>query len=93
VEPAVGIGRQPEKTMDHQPDPALAQEDEPGLTEPEPTPAWAEDAPALPAMPPSPAHDLRESPFANPFGTSKTTTSASHVPAFFGAPDTESPSL
>jgi hypothetical protein len=49
------------------------------------------DAPPPPPMPPSPAHDLSESVVANSFSSSETTPSASHVPAFFAAPDTRVP--
>ena len=90
IYPAAWLGRQQEKNIAPQPDPALAQEEEEaGLTEP--PPGWAEDAPAPPAMPPNSVYDLSESAFANPFSSSETTPSASHVPAFFAAPDTRVP--
>jgi hypothetical protein len=92
IYPAAWLGRRQEKNIDLQPDPALAQEEEEaGLTEPQPTPGWAEDAPTPPAMPPGPVYDLSESASTNPFSASETTPSASHVPAFSAAPDTRVP--
>ena len=85
-----------EKTIDPQPDPALAQEeDEPGLTEPETAPGSAGDAPPPPGPAPNPISNPifapSESAFFNRFSSSETVPSASHVPAFFSAPDTRVP--
>jgi hypothetical protein len=81
------------KTIDPQPDPALAQEqDELGPDEPETTPAAAADAPPPPpVMPLGPAYDRSESVFANLFHPSETTPRAPQAPAFVSAPDTRSP--
>jgi hypothetical protein len=53
AEPAVGLGRQQEKTIEPEPDPALAQEDDSGLAEPETTPNSAQDAPPPPGATPA----------------------------------------
>ncbi|MGB8535548.1 MAG: hypothetical protein WCD57_03975, partial [Acidobacteriaceae bacterium] len=92
--PAVGLGRQQEKTIDPEPDPALAQEeDDSGLAEPETTPNSAQDAPPPPGTPPnpipSPIFDRSESAFANRFGPSQTTSWAPD--AFDSAPGTRAP--
>jgi hypothetical protein len=96
---AAWLDRQQEKNIDPQPDPALAQEEDEaacpacpgvpwgvpwGLTESEPTPGPAEDAPPPPAMPLGPAFDPSESAFVNHFHSSETTPSAP-------APDTRRP--
>jgi hypothetical protein len=87
VEPAVGLGRHEGHNLDHQPDPALAQEEEPGLNDPEPTPGSAGDAP-LPLSPtPNPVFDSIESFFANPLSSLEATRAASHTSAFFPALD------
>jgi hypothetical protein len=103
---AAWLGRQQEKNIDPQPDPALAQkEDDPacpacpgkpwgvpwGLTESEPTPGPAEDAPPPPVMPLGPAFDPSESAFVNHFHSSETTPWAPLAPSFGSAPDTRSP--
>jgi hypothetical protein len=81
---AVGLGQQQEKSINHQPDSALAQEDEPGLAKPGLTSNVAEQAP-----PPSgPAFDPSESAIATLLRASETTVSAQYVPAFMSAPDT-----
>jgi hypothetical protein len=58
-----------------------------GLTESEPIPGPAEDAPP----PLGPAFDPSESAFANLFHSSENTPRAPHVPAFVSAPDTRKP--
>ena len=90
--PAAWRGRQQEKAIDPQPDPALAQEeDELRPAEPEPTPAAAADAPPPPAMPLGPAYDRSKSVFANLFHPSETTPWTPQSPAFVPAPDTRIP--
>ena len=93
---AAWLDEQQRKTIDPPPAPALAQEeDEPGLAEPETTPAPAGDAPPPPGPAPNPIFDPifapSESAFANRFSSSETTPSAPHAPAFFSAPDTRVP--
>jgi hypothetical protein len=93
VEPAVGLGRQQEKNIDPQPDPALAQEEnEHSSAEPETTPTAAANVPPpLPAMPLGPAYDRSESVFTNLFHPSETTPRAPQASAFFAAPDPRVP--
>jgi hypothetical protein len=89
---AAWLGRQKEKAIDPQPDPALAQEeDELRPTEPEPTRAAAADAPPPPAMPIGPAYDRSQSVFANLFHPSETTPWAPQAPASVPARDTRVP--
>jgi hypothetical protein len=84
---AAWLREQQGKTVDPQPGPALAQEeDEPGLAEPEPTPGSAADAPPPPGITSAPS----ESGFANRFSPSETTPSAPHALVFV-APDTRVP--
>jgi hypothetical protein len=90
--PAVGLGRQQEKAIDPQPDPAFAQEeDEAAPAEPQTTPAAAVYAPPPPAMPLGPAYDRSESPFVSLFHPSETTPRAPQAPGFFPAPDPRVP--
>jgi hypothetical protein len=90
IYPAAWLGKQQGKTIDPQPDPALAQEeDEPGLAEPEP--GSAGDAPPPPGTTPSPIFDLSESAFANRLSPSEATPAAPPAPAFVSAPDTRVP--
>jgi hypothetical protein len=90
---AAWLDKQQEKTIDPQPGPALAQEeDEPrGPTESEPTPGPAENAPPPPVMPLGPAFDPSESAFVNHFHSSETAPWAPRPPAFVSAPDTRGP--
>ncbi len=90
IYPAVGLPGQPEKNLDPQPDPALAQEeDEPGLAGPETTPGWAQDAPPPPS--PNAIFDPSESAIANSSSFPETPPPASFGPASFAAPDTRAP--
>jgi hypothetical protein len=92
IYPAAWLGKQQGKTIDPQPGPALAQEeDEPGLAEPEPAPGSAGDAPPPPGITPSPIFDPSESAFANRFSPSEATPSVPPAPAFVSAPDTRVP--
>jgi hypothetical protein len=92
IYPAAWLGKQQGKTIDPQPGPALAEEeDEPSLAEPETTPGSAGDAPPPPGTTPSPIFDPSESAFANRFSSSETTPSAPPAPAFVSAPDTRVP--
>jgi hypothetical protein len=86
------LREQQAKTINSQPDPALAQEEDVlGPAKPEPTPAAAVDAPPPPAMPLGPAYDRSESVFASLFHASETTPRAPQAAAFVSAPDTRSP--
>jgi hypothetical protein len=88
INPAAWPGRQQDKTIDPQSDPALAQEeDEPGLTEPGPTTGSEGDAPP-PTYPTSSPSDFA---FANRVLSSEARPPASHVPTMFSAPNTISP--
>jgi hypothetical protein len=78
---AAWLGKQQGKTTDPQPGPALAEEeDEPDLTEPEPT-----QGPAAYAPPPPGTFDPSESASANRSSSWET------APAFVSAPDTRVP--
>jgi hypothetical protein len=88
VEPAVGLGRHQENKIDHQPDPALAQEEEnPGVTCPATTPGSAGNAPPPLSPTPNPIFGSIESFFANALSSSDPTRAASHASAFFPALD------
>ena len=81
------LREQQAKTIDPQPDLALAQEeDDPGLTEPELT-----HVPAAPHRSIGPAFNPSESAFVSLFHPSEPTPSAPYVPAFVSAPDTRKP--
>ncbi len=81
-------GEQRAKTIDPQPGPALAQEeDEPGVAEPGHEPGSAGDAPPPPGSTLHPS----ESAFANRFSPSETTPSEPYAPSFAFAPDTRVP--
>jgi hypothetical protein len=84
---AASLRDQQGKTIDPQPDPAIAEEEEPGLAEPEPAPASAADAPPPPAI----AFDPSDSAFANRLSFSETTPPAPHAFMFVSAPDTRVP--
>jgi hypothetical protein len=85
--PAAGLCRHEGHNLDHQPDPALAQEEDPGLNDPEPTPGSAGDAPQPLSPTPNPFFDSIESFFANPLSSLEATRAASHTSAFFPALD------
>jgi hypothetical protein len=92
IYPAAWLRRQQGETIDPQPGPALVEEeDEPNLAEPEPAPGSAGEAPPPPGTTPNPIFDPSGSAFANPFGSSETTSSAPHAPVFASAPDTRVP--
>jgi hypothetical protein len=92
IYPAAWLGRRQEKTIDPQPDPALAQEeDELRPADPEPTPVATAAAPPPPAMPLGPAYDRSQSVFANLFHPSETTPWTPQAPAFVPARDTRVP--
>jgi hypothetical protein len=85
------LRRQQEKTIEPQPDPALSREqDDPGLTDPEPTSEnpLASAAAAPPAI--GPAFNPGEPVFADLLHASGTVPSAPHAP-FVSAPDTRKP--
>jgi hypothetical protein len=85
---AAWLGGQEGKTIDPQPGPALAQEeDEPGVIEPEPESGSAGDAPPAPG----PTFHPSASAFANRFSPSETTPSEPYAPVFAFAPDTRVP--
>ena len=103
---AAWLREQPGKTIDPQPGPALAQEEDeparparpasPGVPrsvpwKPEPTPGSAGDAPPPPGITPSPIFDPSESAFANRFSPSEATPSSPPAPAFVSAPDSGVP--
>jgi hypothetical protein len=93
---AAWLRKQPGETIDPQPGPAIAQEEDepasPGVPwEPEPTPGSAGDAPPPPGITPSPIFDLSESAFANRFSPSEAPPSAPPAHAFVSAPDTRVP--
>jgi hypothetical protein len=80
------LREQQAKTIDPQPDPALAQEgDDPGLTEPELTPV-----PEAPHRPIGPAFNPSESAFASLFRASENAP-LTHASAFVSAPATRAP--
>ena len=96
IYPAAWLRDQPGKTVDPQPDPAIAQEEDeparPGVPwKPDPTPGSAADAPPPPCITPSPIFDPSESAFANRFSPSEATPSSPPAPAFVSAPDTRVP--
>jgi hypothetical protein len=92
IYPAAWLADQQRKTIDPQPGPALVDEEaEPNLAEPEPAPGSAGEAPPPPGTTPNPIFDPSGSAFANPFGSSETTSSAPHAPVFASAPDTRVP--
>ncbi|MGB8534768.1 MAG: hypothetical protein WCD57_00015, partial [Acidobacteriaceae bacterium] len=92
IYPAAWLGRQQQKAIDPQPDPALAQEeDELRPADPEPTPVATAAAPPPPAMPLGPAYDRSQSVFANLFHPSETTPWTPQAPAFVPARDTRVP--
>jgi hypothetical protein len=89
---AAWLREQPGKTIDPQPGPALArEEDEPGLAEAEPTSSSAGDAAPPPGITPSPIFGSSESAFANRFSPSEAAPSSPPAPAFVSAPDTRVP--
>jgi hypothetical protein len=80
------------KTIDPQPDPAVAQEeDDLGPSRHEPTPTAVSDAPPRPATPLGPAYDRSGSVFANLFHPSESTPSTPQPPAFLAGRDTRVP--
>jgi hypothetical protein len=93
---AAWLGKQQGETIDPQPGPATAQEeDEPaspgvpwGFAEPEPTPGSSGDAPP----PPGPVFDTSVSAFANRFKPLATTPSSPHARVPASAPDKRVPS-
>jgi hypothetical protein len=86
IYPAAWLGHQQEKSIDPQPDPAVAQEEEePCLTEPE-TPLHSA---GNPPPPPNPTPNHTESAFASRFSSSETTSTPPHAPSF--VPDTRVP--
>jgi hypothetical protein len=86
------LREQQAKTIEPQPEPALAQEEaEPGPAEHEPTPAAAPDAPPPPAVPLGPAYDHSGSVFANLFHPSESTPWTPQPPAFLAGRDTRVP--
>jgi hypothetical protein len=90
--PAVGLHEQQGKTIDPATDPAPAQEqDDSGLTEPEPTPETPLGSAADAPLPLGPAFSPSESPFPGLFHVSESTPPAPYAPALVSAPDTRAP--
>jgi hypothetical protein len=88
IYPAAWLGRQPEKNIKPQPDPAQ-EEDKPGLTEPETALQTAGNPPPPPAPTPNPISNPSESAFASRFSSPETTSTPPHAPSF--VPDTRVP--
>jgi hypothetical protein len=93
---AAWLRKQQGETIDPQPDPAIAQEQDeparPGVPwKPEPTPGSAAEAPPLPGIPPSPIFAPSESAFANRFSPLEATPSSPPAHAFVSAPDPGAP--
>jgi len=92
IYPAVGLREQQGKTVDSATDSAPAQEqDDSGLTEPEPTPETPFGSAADAPLPLGPAFSPSESPFPGLFHVSESTPPAPYAPAFVSAPDTRVP--
>jgi hypothetical protein len=94
---AAWLRKQPGETIDPQPGPAIAQEEDeparPGVPwKPEPTPGSAGDAPPPPGITPSPIFDPSESAFANRFSPSEATPSSPYARVPGSAPDKRVPS-
>jgi hypothetical protein len=89
---AAWLRQQEGENIDPEPTSSLAQEeDEPGLTGPEPAPGSAADAPPPPSPIPNPIFDSSDSVFANRFSSPEAASSASQAPGFFAVPDTRVP--
>jgi len=92
IYPAAWLREQQGKTIDSATDPAPAQEqDDSGLTEPEPTPETPLGSAADAPLPLGPAFSPSESPFPGLFHVSESTPPAPYAPAFVSAPDTRVP--
>ncbi|MGB8537719.1 MAG: hypothetical protein WCD57_14960 [Acidobacteriaceae bacterium] len=80
------------ETIDPQPDPTLAQEeDDPRPAEPEAAPPAPADPPPAPDRPIGPAYDRSQSVFAHLFHPAEGASSAPPAPPFGSAPDTRVP--
>jgi hypothetical protein len=92
IYPAAWLREQQGKTIDSATDPAPAQEqDDSGLTEPEPTPETALGSTADAPLPLGPAFSPSESPFPGLFHVSESTPPEPYAPALVSAPDTRAP--
>jgi hypothetical protein len=94
---AAWLRKQPGETIDPQPGPAIAQEEDeparPGApSKPEPTHGSAADAPPPPSITPSPIFDPSESAFAHRFSPSEAPPSSPHARVPGSAPDKRVPS-
>jgi hypothetical protein len=90
------LREQPGETIDPQPGPAIAQEEDepasPGIPwKPEPTAGSAGDAPPPPGIPPNPTFGPGESAFANRLGPLETAPSSPYARVPDSAPDTRVP--